>query len=105
MTAARLRHAALSGSQAKAPGFAGGYLHERRFCVLDVDSAHQSDHPDFAALMQQMENGGREAMLHELLEYDYSDINLREPPATEALLDQKLLSLEPHEPGFPICLP
>ena len=26
MTAARSRHAALSGSQAKAPGFAGGYL-------------------------------------------------------------------------------
>ena len=72
-------------------------LDERRFCVLDVDSAHQSDHQYFAALMQQMENGGREAMLHELLEYDYSDINLREPPATEALLDQKLLSLEPHE--------
>ena len=26
MTAVRSRHAALSGSQAKAPGFAGGYL-------------------------------------------------------------------------------
>ena len=26
MTAARSRHAALSGSHAKAPGFAGGYL-------------------------------------------------------------------------------
>ena len=26
MTAARSRHAALSGSQTKAPGFAGGYL-------------------------------------------------------------------------------
>ena len=29
MTAARSRHAALSGSQTKAPGFAGGYLLQR----------------------------------------------------------------------------
>ena len=31
MTAVRSRHAALSGSQAKAPGFAGGYLLEHAF--------------------------------------------------------------------------
>ena len=72
-------------------------LDERRFCVLDVSSAHQSDHDYFGEMIEQMESGGREAMLYELLHHDYADINLREPPATEALLDQKLLSLEPHE--------
>ena len=72
-------------------------LDERRFCVLDVGSAHQGDHEYFGTIMQQMENGGREAMLHELQHYDYSAVNLREPPATEALLEQKLLSMEPHE--------
>ena len=44
MTAARSRHAALSGSQTKAPGFAGGYLTlptlpagERHILVHDAD--------------------------------------------------------------------
>jgi phage/plasmid-associated DNA primase len=39
-----------------------------------------------------MDNGGREAMLYDLLQYDYSKVNLREFPRTEALLDQMLHS-------------
>jgi phage/plasmid-associated DNA primase len=39
-----------------------------------------------------MDNGGREAMLYDLLEFDYSNVNLREFPRTEALLDQILHS-------------
>ncbi len=72
-------------------------LDERRFCVLDVSRAQQSDHDYFGEMVEQMERGGREAMLYELLHHDYSDINLREPPATDALMEQKLLSLAPHE--------
>ena len=72
-------------------------LDERRFCVLDVSRAHQGDHDYFTRIVEQMANGGREAMLYDLKEYDRSDVNLREPPATEALLEQKLLSLEAHE--------
>jgi hypothetical protein len=36
-------------------------------------------------------------MLHDLLVHDYSNINLRSAPATEALRQQKVLSLQPHE--------
>ena len=72
-------------------------LDERRFCVLDVSLAHQGDHDYFGEMVEQMERGGRDAMLYELLHHDYSDINLREPPATDALMEQKLLSLAPHE--------
>ena len=62
-----------------------------------IGLAHQGDHDYFGEMIQQMERGGREAMLYELLHHDYSDINLREPPATDALMEQKLLSLAPHE--------
>jgi hypothetical protein len=43
-----------------------------------------------------MYNGGAEAMLNELLHYDYRDVNLRKPPETEALQDQKFRTL-PYE--------
>jgi hypothetical protein len=67
-------------------------LDERRMFVLDVSSKYQRDYDYFKALVGQMDNGGREAMLYDLLEYDYHSVNLREFPRTEALLDQMLRS-------------
>jgi hypothetical protein len=72
-------------------------MDERRFLVLDVDGARQSDFPYFAAIVEQLNQGGRAAMLHELLQYDGSAINLRAAPHTEALRHQKVLSLSPNE--------
>jgi hypothetical protein len=43
-----------------------------------------------------MENGGYEALLHDLLNNDLSNFNVRDVPSTEALVEQKKLSLEPH---------
>jgi len=63
-------------------------LEERRFFVLDVADTHAQDHKYFAAIFQQMQNGGREAMLYELQQLDISKINLRVFPRTEALMDQ-----------------
>ena len=40
-----------------------------------------------------MEEGGREAFLHHLLELDLSGFNVRRVPQTQALRDQNLLSL------------
>jgi Family of unknown function (DUF5906) len=65
---------------------------ERRFAVLDAGERHMKDHPYFAALDEQMNNGGREALLHYFLNFDLSGINLREIPKTNALLDQKMAS-------------
>jgi hypothetical protein len=65
---------------------------DRRMFVIDVSKKYQGEHDYFKALVNQMKNGGREAMLYDLLEYDFSKMNLREFPRTEALLDQILHS-------------
>jgi hypothetical protein len=70
---------------------------ERRYLVLAVDDAVQQDTEYFRLLNEELENGGLEAMLHELLNRDIRTFNHRAVPVTTALIDQKLLSLEPHE--------
>ncbi len=66
---------------------------ERRFAVLDVAPHHKQDHAYFAAIDDEMNNGGREALLHHLLNFDLSQVNLRAIPKTVALLEQKISSL------------
>jgi hypothetical protein len=70
---------------------AGGQ--ERRFVVLDVKDIRIGDHDYFAAIRLQMENGGKEAMLYDLLDLDILGVNLRDIPRTEALYDQVTLSM------------
>jgi hypothetical protein len=69
----------------------------RRFLVLDVSDKHQKDAPYFSKICDQMDSGGREALLYFLLNHDLSKVELREVPQTEALLDQKIRSLEPKD--------
>jgi hypothetical protein len=61
----------------------------RRFAVLEVSEEHMRDYAYFAAIDAQMEAGGLEAMLHELQTIPIDDVQLREPPYTRALLEQK----------------
>lgn len=67
-------------------------LEERRFFVIEV-----ADFPTnvnkgkyFQAIADQMNNGGREAMMFDLLHRDISGTNLKEFPRTEALFNQIL---------------
>ena len=69
-------------------------MDERRFLVLDVSNERTQDHDYFAQIEEEMTKGGREALLHFLLNYDLTGINLRKVPQTDALLEQKLLSLD-----------
>jgi hypothetical protein len=55
-------------------------MEERRFAVLDCGEDHMQDHSYFAAIEQEMENGGREALLDYLLRYDLSQVDLRTVP-------------------------
>ncbi len=72
-------------------------LDERRFLVLDVDPKRKQDTAYFAKIVEEMENGGLAAMLYFLREFDYSDIDLRRPPQTAALIEQKLQSLDSRQ--------
>lgn len=72
-------------------------MDERRFFVLDIDPARRQDHDYFAAIQNELNAGGRAAFLHDLLHHDLSGVNLRDVPATEALRQQKVLSLPPNE--------
>jgi hypothetical protein len=69
----------------------------RRFFVLDVADTRRQDHRYFKAINRQLEHGGYAALLDYLLHYDYAGVNLREPPLTEALLENKIHSLSPVE--------
>jgi hypothetical protein len=51
----------------------------------------------FTALVKQMENGGRAALLHMLLRRDISNFNPEAIPQTEELAQQKLLSASPAD--------
>lgn len=66
---------------------------ERRFCVLDCSDKHQQDPNYFGPLIAEAQNGGIEAMLHDLLSYDLSNFDVRRVPQTKALDDQKLRTL------------
>ncbi len=66
---------------------------ERRFFALDVSAEKMQDKKYFAAITEQMNRGGKEALLHYLLKYDISNFEVRDVPKTIALQDQKLLSI------------
>lgn len=70
---------------------------ERRFCVLDVDPRCAQNHQYFREMDDELDNGGREALLHDLLAFDLSSVDLWTIPKTHALLEQKLRSFDPVE--------
>jgi hypothetical protein len=61
---------------------------ERRFAVFDVGEGKIKNNDYFAAIDAEMNNGGREALLHHLLNFDLSRVKLREIPRTAALFEQ-----------------
>jgi phage/plasmid-associated DNA primase len=68
---------------------------DRRFFILDVGDQVAKDQEYFAALYDQMEKrGGSEALLHELMERDIGGVNIQDYPMTQAILDNKLESMD-----------
>lgn len=68
---------------------------ERRFFVLDVGEEHHKDTAYFRRLAADLNSGGKQNLLHYLLTYDLSGFEVRRVPATQALMDQKMQSLDP----------
>lgn len=67
---------------------------ERRYFALNVPDSRVGNRKYFAALHDQMENGGLAAMIYDMLNYDISDFEVRDFPETDALEDQKKHSLD-----------
>lgn len=67
----------------------------RRFGVFEVSDVHRKDGPYFAAIDHQMNDGGREALLHHLLNYKYDPDFELHTPENKAIEDQRDLSRSP----------
>ena len=70
-------------------------LEERRFFVIDVSDKHEQDREYFRKVVDQMDNGGREALLYYLQHYDLSGVDLGSFPMTTALYETKIHSMTP----------
>lgn len=66
---------------------------ERRFFVLDIGKGWQKNLKMFAAMLTQMDSGGLQAMLFDLLKIKQT-VNLRIPPQTSGL-DEQIIRSEP----------
>ena len=67
---------------------------ERRYAVFNVSGKRAGDTKYFEKLYAEINNGGLEAMLHDLLRVDLTNWHPRLFPQTDALQEQKLRSLD-----------
>lgn len=77
---------------------------ERRFAVVDVGNGNQQDHEFFGEMLKQLDNGGYAALLHDLMHFDLSKVEVGKIPTTEALVQQKEISMDPVEQYWFACL-
>ncbi len=68
---------------------------ERRFAVFEIGDQRKRDYAYFEALQEQLDNGGYAALMHTLLNWDYTNVNLREVPRTVELFRQQVESMDP----------
>ena len=81
-----------------------GLNQERRYAFFDVGNGNQQDKAYFAAIQQEMDNGGYEAMLYDLLHMEYDKHLPRTIPKTEALADNNLYSMPDELKWWHGCL-
>lgn len=68
---------------------------DARFFILDVSDSKTGNKKYFDAILDQMNNQkGKEALLYDLQNRDISKININDYPITQAILDNKLESLD-----------
>ena len=65
--------------------------------MFEVSDKKIGDRGYFNRLFKQMKNGGREAMLYDLLKMKISDVDLRTVPRTKGLIDQIIYSMSDTE--------
>lgn len=67
---------------------------ERRSCVLDINPRCSQNHDYFREMDEELAAGGLAVLLRDLLAFDLASVNLRQIPRTDALLEQKIHSLD-----------
>jgi hypothetical protein len=77
---------------------------DRRFFVVDVAETRARDTDYFGGIQKDLRAGGYESLLHFLLNYDLSLYNVQDVPDTDALAEQKTMTLDPHEEWWLSCL-
>lgn len=77
---------------------------ERRYTVLDVANSRKSDKKFFGSIIDDMQSGGYEALMHYLINYKYDASILRSAIKTEALQEQKRLTASPVLLWWAECL-
>jgi hypothetical protein len=75
-------------------------MQERRFGVFDVLDTHMQDRSYFKAILAELEAGGYERLLYELLNFDLSQVSLGVIPVNDALFDQKVASFTPEQSWY-----
>jgi hypothetical protein len=70
---------------------------ERRFAVLDVNPRCAQNSEYFRTMDAELADGGFEHLLAALLAFNLDSVDLRKIPRTEALLEQKIRSLDSVE--------
>ena len=69
---------------------------ERRYAVFNVGTGRMQDNVFFSKMIRQMDElGGNEILYRYLLDFDLSKVDVNVAPQTEALMEQKLISLSP----------
>ena len=69
-------------------------LTDRRYFVLNVSDSRKNDYDFFKQLNYEQNNGGSEALLQALMDFDLSEFEVRSIPETPARLEQKMLSMD-----------
>lgn len=72
-------------------------MDERRFAIFDVGDTVKENFEYFRQMDEELADGGREALLADLLAFDLSSVELRSIPRTDGLLEQKIRSLNSVE--------
>jgi len=67
---------------------------DRRFLVIRVSERRKEDHEYFKALQEQLEQGGYEALLYDLLHEDLTNFNPRRMPASADSFSIKMRSVD-----------
>jgi hypothetical protein len=77
---------------------------ERRFAAFDISNDCIGNFNFFAQIDKEMKEGGFEHLLGDLLKFDFHTVDLRRPPQTPALLDQKIEMLDSVDRWWLHCL-